>query len=203
MKKFVKIIIITVLSAIVILNLLVVMFLFLPKFIPTKSSPQNLTIVRYGGLGSNNPIVKISNYIDDAHIIDHILNISGGVSSTESQVYKLPTFNEGTLEINLSWGDISKSNFIVFFNDAESLHKNGLLIYLADFDDYYIYFVSGNHIVCYSRNRDSIEWTINSTPPSLKCIARDYSDSGFIVGDSKWRDNKWESTSRNDHSVPP
>jgi len=164
----------------------------MPRVLPTRSSSNNLTIVRYSGgaFFPNDPIITLSQDLH-SHTIIHTLEIKTSVFAQEPQIYKLPEMQEGAITLNLLWGDEINSDFTIKYNDAKQLYNNGLLIYLALFDGYYVYFVSGSNVICYSRPRDSSEWVQNSSPPRRRAIEPYHDGAALIVVQSDWKKNQW------------
>jgi len=167
----------------------------MPRVLPTRSSSNNLTLVRHSGAAfyPNSPVITLSQDLN-SHTVIHTLEIKTSVFAQEPQIYELPSMHEKSITVNLLWGDRLNSDFTIVYDDAKQLRENGLLIYLAHFDEFYIYFVSGKSVICYSRSRDSDEWIINLNPPRRRVRAPDYSESGFVVIRSDWVSNYWVTT---------
>jgi len=174
----------------IILYIAFLVFLLMPRIMPTNSSARNLTIVKYNGRDfSNYPVITLSQDFLN-HSVEHILEIE--LCQLEPQTYKLPHLQEGNVTVNLLGVDWINSSFTLEYENAIKLRQDGLLIYLAIFnDEYYVYFVSGSSEICYSRPRNGDEWTLNTNPPRRRAIEPDYSDSGFIVIPSDWKSNQW------------
>jgi len=139
---------------------------FFPLIYPTRSSPQQLSLVHEGDY-SNRPIITLSHYIDKRHIADYILTIENGIRGWEPQVYTLPNLNGGTVEINVELGDKLNSNFTLSRVQASELLKKGLLIYVTSdnnsitregivFRDHYVHFIIGNNRTIYYLSGEEI-----------------------------------------------
>ena len=183
-------IIISVCCAMIALFFLYILF-FPANILPTKSSPHTLSIVRYSGYSySNKPVITIKSYENDLHICDYILEIETGVFIQEPQSYELPETGSRTVDIQVELGDEMNSSFTLTYNDAADLYQKGLLVYLAKYDELYVYFVSGKETTCYSRATDAEEWTNVAEFPSPKAIPRE-ENPGFVSIYSGWKENEW------------
>jgi hypothetical protein len=159
-------------------------------FYPTKSSPHKLSIVLYSGFFPNKPVITLKHYKNGLHVGDYSLEIEDGVYDQEPQSYELPKLDNGTVMVNVELGDEMSSSFILTYDDAETLYQKGLLIYLANFDTPYVYFVSGKETTCYNKATDSDKFTIETEFPSLKTIPAN-ENPGFVAIYSGWKENKW------------
>ena len=169
-------------------------------FLPTESSPHELTITVYKKDYKNKSSIMIKNYENDKHICDYNLEIESGIYIEEPQTYDLPKFDKGETELTINLGS-EEDVFTLKFNDAADFYKNGLLIYLTEGKPFkknvnetsyerYIYFVSGKEKICYAKDIDSSEWAVLINPPSLKGykIRELYSP---IINEPAWKQNKW------------
>jgi len=189
LKKVIKVFFLL-LTALVIVSFVI---LLLPRSMPTTSTKNRLTIVLYnggGGFSPNEPLVTLSQVLYNNNAITHTLEIKNGVHQLEPQSYNLPNLHEGVVTVDILWGDIIDSSFTLIYDDAIMLYNHGLLIYLAYFDDFYIYFISGSNIISYSRQIESNEWIHNTNPPRPRKIPQD-DESGRIVPRTGWERNYW------------
>jgi hypothetical protein len=159
---------------------------------PTKSAPHKLSLVLYSGFyPPNKPVITIKHYKNGEHFGDDILEIKKGVFELEPQSYDLPELGDGSVVVNFKLGDKKNNGFTLTYDNAEDFYKRGLLIYLATYDDSYVYFVSGKETLCYIKSDDSSEWGIIKTKiPSLKAILKKETPIPPL-GYSGWKENKW------------
>ncbi|MDR2589619.1 MAG: hypothetical protein LBC71_01330 [Oscillospiraceae bacterium] len=212
MNKRVKIIILTLVMIIILIPLgFVIKKLYFPVIYPVKSTPQELTIVLYRGFHHNSPIITLRHYIGDLHIADYTLVIENGIGAEETQNYRLPRFEEGTVEINIDLRDRMDSRstpISLIYDNAEELYQRGLLIYITTDGsgrsivddnnlviehvyDRYVHFVSGQDRKCFLKEKYSSEWVLTSNAPSLKRLPAKYSGPQLPPYYSGWRENEW------------
>lgn len=173
----------------------------LPVVYPTRSSSKELTLVRNGGWATGyRPIVTLSNYIDGQHVADHVLTVKNGLHVQEPQRYRLPTLDQGTIILSFELGDNINSSFILTYDDARRLYRNGLLIYIygenysfciderVHFYDSYIHFISGRERVYYFREAHSHEWQESMNISRIKRFSRYDPKLSWYSG---WRENEW------------
>ncbi len=160
--------------------------------LPTKSSPNTLSIVRYSGPYGfpNKPVITLKQYVNGSHICNYTLEIKAGVFIQEPQWYELPKLNNGQVEIDVKFGDEMSSGITLIYDDAQDFYQEGVLIYFANFSIPHVYFVSGKETTCYSRATDTEEWTNVTDFPSLKAIPAD-EGIGWVTVYSGWKENKW------------
>jgi hypothetical protein len=171
-------------------------------FLPTKSTPRELTVTVYRRDYYIKPIIILKHYVDGLHIRDYTLTIDNGVHLENPQSYKLPQIDNGTVEVNIVLGDNS-GNFTITYDQAADLHKKGLLIYLNEgngntsvvYDetilDRYVYLVSGENKVCYFKGIDSSEWSILMDAPQLNGIKVKELFPAITDFSPIWKKNEW------------
>lgn len=192
-----------ILCVVVVILAYLVKLLYFPVIYPTKSSPRELSLVKYGGFNTEKQVITLRHTTGDHHSAKYTLTIENGIRIQEPQFYQLPKLDDGTIEVDLEFIGVEAASFTMVYNKASDFYENGLLIYLdTDFNsqfiwdkdnyvyhDRYVHFISGDNRVCYFKKAGSSEWTIVTSSPRLRMIPR--YEQPYLVWDSKWRDNKW------------
>ena len=187
MKKF---ILVGSLSLICLIFLLLAVFMYFPTLLPTKSSPRKLSIVTYNISPVEPVTITLINYQNDIHISGFALFIKNGIHIQEVQSYELPKISYGTVEASIELKGEINNSFTLCFDQAEVLYRNGLLVYLAFYGEYYVYFVSGQNTTCYRQTLDSGEWMLVTEFPPRRILPQK-ENPGFTMWYSMWKENKW------------
>ena len=177
-------------------------------FFPTTSSRHELTITNDGWGSRTRPIVTISHYVNGMHAAKYILTIENGVSHLERQSYRLPRFDEGTVEVKVEFGTGPTGvgppiDFTLVYENASDLYEGGLLIHITGnngeriwingtgYDDHHVYFMSGEREQVYFRKANTSEWLSISDAPPLERVLRKGPPPGDTVFYSGWREYEW------------
>lgn len=167
--------------------------------LPTRSSAHKLTIVLDG-----NPFPKqvvLTEFTNDTYVGEYILELKKGVYNQKPQKYELPKLNDGQLQVKLDTKN--DGSFTVDYINSDELYERGLLIYImADFHstnamdgsgsycNRYIYFVSGEDTICYSKKEGEAEWSIiTDAPKPRKFTKAEMGYSPFALDGQK--ENEW------------
>lgn len=173
--------------------------------LPTKSSPQMLTLVKYSYARLNR--ITMRHYVNDVVVNEYVLDLKIDLRDQQPQKYKLPELNDGRVEISVELEDgVTPGNNSILtlnYDQASDLYNRGLLIYLAtDFAshteidgfayyDQYAYFISGQEGTYYAEEAGDSEWLIATDAPLPKKITRE--DMGFSPHHNDlWKENEWK-----------
>ena len=172
--------------------------------LPTKSSSNILTLVKYGYPRLNR--ITMRRYVNDVPINDYTLDLKIDLRIQQPQKYKLPKVNEGSVEINIELEDgvIHENSNVLTINYAQAsdLYNQGLLVFLTTdyasiayiggfvYYDQYVYFISGEERTYYYQKAGSSEWSLITDAPQLKRFTREemgYSPHRYGL----WKENEW------------
>lgn len=165
--------------------------------LPTKSFSKMLTVVCCGYTDPER--ITLRHYVDDVCINNYILEFKVLADDQHAQFYQLPKLSEGRVTVTV---EISDDNFfIVNYEEARNLYKNGLLLYTSTdtgsnvtinglvYYDEYVYFISGKNKISYMKTRDK-NWLPVKDTPHINVFQK--KEKFYMVDDYKWKENKWD-----------
>ena len=203
MKKFMKIFLIV--FAVAVLAVFLAMWNNRLIILPTNSSPQMLTLVKYGYPRPKKIIMR--HYVNDVAVNEYVLELKRDLRSQQPQKYKLPEVSDGRAEINVEMEDgVTYNNNITLTlncDSARDLYDRGLLIYLATdyasgteingyvYYDQYAYFISGQEKIYYAEKAGDSNWQRITDAPQLKKFTQ--AETGYSPHPNDlWKENGWK-----------